>query len=63
LQARSTTMRKFLEQLWIEEHGLEDAEFAFVAIFLALAAILFLSNSEETINRVFREYARVLFPN
>jgi Flp pilus assembly pilin Flp len=56
-------MKKILKQLWSEEHGLETAEFAFLAVFLALVAILFLPNSEETINHAFRQYTRVLFPN
>jgi len=56
-------MRRILEQLWLEEHGLETAEFAFLAVFLALLAIIFLPNSEETIDHAFRQYTRVLFPN
>jgi Flp pilus assembly pilin Flp len=56
-------MRKLLKQLWVEERGLETAEFAFLAVFVALAAILFLPNSEETIDHALRQYARVLFPN
>jgi Flp pilus assembly pilin Flp len=58
-----TPMRKLLKQLWMEEHGLETAEFAFLAVSLALAALVFLPNSEETINHAFRQYTRVLFPN
>jgi Flp pilus assembly pilin Flp len=56
-------MRETLKQPWGEEHGLETAEFAFLAVFLALVAIIFLPNSEETINHAFHQYARVLFPN
>jgi Flp pilus assembly pilin Flp len=51
-------MRKTLKQFWGEEHGLETAEFAFLAVFLALVAIIFL-----TINHAFHQYAKVLFPN
>jgi hypothetical protein len=56
-------MRKLLKQLWVEERRLETAEFVFLAVFVALAAILFLPNSEETIDHALRQYARVLFPN
>ena len=57
------SMRKLLKQLWVDDRGLETAELAFLAIFVALAAILFLPNSEEAINHAVRQYARVLFPN
>ena len=56
-------MRKTVTEFLAEEHGLELVEYAFLAVFLGLVAIIFLPNSEEAINHTFHQYSRVLFPN
>ena len=54
-------MRQALKQLFLETDGLETVEYAFLAVCLGLVSVVFLPNSEETINRTFEQYVRVLF--
>jgi hypothetical protein len=56
-------MQKKLRDFLADEAGLETAECALLIVFAGLAAIMFVPNSEELINRTVDQYSRILFHN